>query len=229
MSPSFKNKQLLKSVFCIISFIFLAGCNTDMLGPTPGDPRFAPTYPDPQIPKSKRNGTIYQENQGISLYKDRLAQNVGDILTIRLEETTSAQKNANTKNSKTDLNNFDAPTLFGHPLKELAFKTSSNLSFDSKGQSAQNNTLQGNITVSVSHVLPNGNLAIQGESWITINRGSEYVRLTGLVRRDDIDINNSVSSKRVANARIAYSGTGQLANSNKQGIFSRFFSAAGGY
>jgi flagellar L-ring protein precursor FlgH len=72
-------------------------------------------------------------------------------------------------------------------------------------------------------VLPNGLLVVQGEKWLNLNRGEEYVRVSGLLRPEDVDGQNTVSSLRLADARIAYSGTGDFADTNKAGWLSRFF------
>lgn len=218
-----KNKQHFLFL-SILSFV-ISGCASDFLGPAPNDPRFAPTYPDVSQPAPKKNGSIYQEGYARNLFGDRTARRIGDILTIRLEETTNAQKKADTVTNKAATTNLDTPTLFNNPVTQLTFNTSSTNNFNSRAESKQNNSLQGTISVTVANVLPNGNLVIQGESWLHINQGQEYVRLTGIVRTDDIDVNNTVSSQRVANARIGYSGTGQIANSNRAGILSRFFNA----
>ena len=72
-------------------------------------------------------------------------------------------------------------------------------------------------------VLSNGNLVIRGEKWITLNNGEEFVRITGLVRSQDIGPDNTIESLRVANARIQYSGTGSFADSQKVGWLNQFF------
>ena len=72
-------------------------------------------------------------------------------------------------------------------------------------------------------VMSNGNLVIRGEKWITINDGQEFIRLTGIVRPQDISKSNEVLSSKVANARIEYSGTGSMSSAQKAGWLSRFF------
>ena len=72
-------------------------------------------------------------------------------------------------------------------------------------------------------MLPGGVLAIAGEKRLTLNRGEEQVQLTGLVRMDDLGPDNSVPSTRVADARIRYSGSGQIADQSRQGWLARFF------
>lgn len=219
----------LKIGLSLLSLVFLSGCLSQMMSPAPDDPRFAPSLPEMKPQSSYKNGSIYQANLSRNYFQDRVARNIGDVLTIRLEETTNAQKKADTKDSKIATTTISPPTIFGHIMPQMDFSTSSNKIFDGKGESKQSNNLQGTISVTVANVLPNGNLVVQGESWININRGQEFVRLTGIVRQDDVDPNNSVSSQKVANARIAYSGTGQVANSNRAGLLTRFFNAYSPY
>jgi flagellar L-ring protein precursor FlgH len=77
----------------------------------------------------------------------------------------------------------------------------------------------------VSDVLPNGLLEVRGEKWMTLNRGEEFIRIRGYVRPEDVLPDNTISSTKVADVRIAYSGSGELAQSNRQGWLSRFFSS----
>ena len=78
------------------------------------------------------------------------------------------------------------------------------------------NSLNGTISAVIAAVLPNGLLKVQGEKWFQLNRGEEYVRVSGLLRAADISPDNSVSSQRMADARIAYSGTGEIAQANSE-------------
>ena len=98
-------------------------------------------------------------------------------------------------------------------------------SFDGAGSSSQSNQLTGQITVTVAQRLPNGNLIVRGEKWLTINQGQELVRIAGIVRPQDIGQDNVVPSTRVADARISYTGRGTLADANTRGWLSRFFNS----
>jgi flagellar L-ring protein FlgH len=185
---------------------------------------FPPSYPEDRMPPPKENGTIFQSGYDISLYQDRIAYHVGDVLTIRLEEQTQGQKRSRTRTDKKSTNKFAVNEAFGANLTNaLALDTSADQKFDGNGESDQQNVLNGRVSVTVLRVLSNGNLLVQGESWVTINFGREYIQLTGIVRRDDIEADNTVSSQRVANARIVYSGNGQVANSSRGGILTQFF------
>jgi flagellar L-ring protein precursor FlgH len=121
------------------------------------------------------------------------------------------------------------PTLFGRTPSiggrdVFENNVESSTVFDGEGDSAQSNKLDGTITVSVAQVLPNGYLVVQGEKWIGINQGDEFMRLRGIVRPVDIRADNTVLSTQVGNAQIAYGGTGVLADTNRQGWLTRFFS-----
>lgn len=185
---------------------------------------YPPAYPRDYVPPPKTNGTIYQSGYDISLYNDRIAYHVGDILTIKLEEQTQGKKNAKTKTEKKATNAFAVNEAFGANLTNgLGLDTTSDQKFDGNGETNQQNALNGTISVTVTRVLANGNLEVQGESWVTINFGKEYIQLTGIVRHDDIEPDNTVSSQRVSNARILYSGNGQVANATRGGIITQFF------
>jgi flagellar L-ring protein precursor FlgH len=79
------------------------------------------------------------------------------------------------------------------------------------------------VTVTVAQVLPNGNLVVQGEKWITINHGDEFIRIRGIVRPMDIGPDNSVPSTKVADAQILYSGKGSMARAQRPGWLTEFF------
>jgi flagellar L-ring protein precursor FlgH len=187
-----------------------------------------PAYPIDNPAPPKTQGTIYQAGHEVSLFQDHIASRVGDILTIRLEVATNAEKQAKTKATKTTIENTDngtasPPVLLGSGFSKLIFNNGTDLQFDGKGETNQYNKLQGTISVTVVRVLANTNMVIQGETWITINQGREYVRITGIVRPEDIiDTSNVVSSQRVADARISYSGSGQVANASRGGLLTQF-------
>lgn len=180
------------------------------------------TYPVDHQPPPKTNGSIYQAGYDMTLYPDHIAARVGDLLTVRLEEQTQGEKKAKTKTNKLGNYAYGLPTI-GKPGDQLnSILAGSSQQFDGEGESNQQNKLQGTISVTVMRLLSNGNVVIQGESWVTIDQGREYIRLTGIVRPEDIDVNNTVSSQRVADARIAYSGNGQTSNASQGGFIYQF-------
>ena len=218
-------KYLLRISIMFTVVFALCGCNhaLDDLG-IRDETIYPPALPIDNPPPPKSHGAIYQAGHEITLYEDRIAHNTGDILTVRLEETTQGEKKAKTKTTKLATNDFQTPTLFGGKLNPLTFNTSTDQEFDGEGEANQQNKLKGTISVTVMRVLSNGNMVVQGESWVTIDQGREYIRLTGIVRREDIEPNNMISSQRVAGARISYSGNGQVANSSRGGFVTQFLS-----
>jgi flagellar L-ring protein FlgH len=175
-------------------------------------------------------GAIYQSGRDIAFFEDTKAHRAGDLITIRLQETTSASKSSTTSTKKdTSLTNA-GPTILGRPVTVggtpiLQNSISGASGFDGQGKSSQSNQLQGSITVTVVQALPNGNLVVQGEKWLNLNQGDEYVRISGIVRALDVAADNSVTSDKVADAKISYSGKGFVQNSNRMGWLARFFNA----
>src|SRR5690606_34511665 len=95
--------------------------------------------------------------------------------------------------------------------------------FSGTGSSAQSNQLSGSVTVTVVQRLANGNLVVRGDKLIRLNQSDEIVQIMGIVRAADIGPDNTISSSRVADVRIAYGGRGAVAKSNVMGWLSRFF------
>lgn len=198
-----------------------AGRRKDMAIRADYAPVVAPVYVVPPA-----NGSIFQPANGYApLTSGARAAMVGDMLTIALVERTQAVK---TNSASTDRNgNISITPPATGPLsffKPSDVGTGAGAKFDGKGAAAQSNTLNGEITVTVAQVLPNGVLVVRGEKSLTLNRGDEFIRFSGLVRPTDIGPDNRVPSTRVADARITYSGQGEIARASRQGWLGRFFS-----
>ncbi len=220
-------------LFILLWAALLSGCAT-LNPPKPGDsPAYRAAAPLEPRPAAANNGAIYQPAVGMNLFEDQKAKRVGDLITVILSEKTDAKKSSSTSTKKdasdeADLGNI---TVLGNTLladsnaKLLGLSSSSKRAFDGSGDSSQSNQFSGQITVTVAEVLPNGNLVIQGEKWLGINQGNEYVRLRGIVRPADITTANTVKSTQIANAEIYYGGTGMLNDSNTAGWLTRFFNS----
>ena len=217
----------MKSSVVVTSLILLSaalsGCVT-----APPEPDYSATYPEPTPPASEANGSIYQAGHDIALFENSVARRVGDTLIVRLSERTNASKSSSTSTKKSTQADLSGPTVAGRPVtvngvEILSGSVDNNAEFDGKGDSSQSNRLEGDISVTVAQRLANGNLLVRGQKWIAINQGKEYVRIQGIVRPIDIDPDNSISSLKVADARISYGANGALADANKPGILARFF------
>jgi len=209
----------------LLSLALLGGCVSTP--PSRPEPVYKPAYPALPPVEAASAGAIYQTRSTLSLYGDSRANDVGDVVTIVFEERTQSSKSAGTSISKESENEILNPTLLGNLVRghtePLGNEIESSSGFEGQAESDQRNSLTGTLTAVVAEVLPNGLLLVQGEKWLNLNRGEEYLRVSGLLRPEDIDGRNTVSSLRLADARIAYSGTGELASSNSAGWLTRFF------
>ncbi|UIJ45459.1 flagellar basal body L-ring protein FlgH [Sphingomonas cannabina] len=188
-------------------------------------PEYQATPPQPIRPPEPANGAIFQPTRGYAgLYEGARARSVGDPLTIVLVERTSASKSAGSKLDSGGGFGLTGPSTGAlHLFDPTDASASGKRNFNGTGTADQSNALSGEITVTVAEVLPNGTMVVQGQKTVTLNRGDEFVQIRGLVRPADVDVNNRVLSTRVADARIAYTGRGDVARASRQGWLSRFF------
>lgn len=184
----------------------------------------------PQLAAPPADGAIFHTGYSTGLFDNSVARNVGDTVTILLEEQTTAQKSSQTDTAKNTKDSLSAPTLLGYPVTihgtpVLSGSLNNANTFSGSGDSKQSDSLIGDITCTVIRRLANGNLVVQGEKWVGINQGNEYVRLQGVIRPIDISPENTIPSSKVADARIAYGQHGALADANRPGLLSRFFNS----
>ncbi len=222
-------------VFCA-GLIFLYGC---AIG---SDRSMRPSglagIPASQLPVFRppktEEGSLWSDVRGISLYPDRRASRVGDIVTVRIVEDPEAKLNANTNTTRNS--SLSAKLKFLGYMKALADKnprlaqnpgtddlinSTLGASFDGKGSSDRTGHVKAYITAMVVDVLPNGFLSITGRREIRVNNETEYITISGIIRPEDIGPNNEIASTYVANARIIYSGSGPLADKQKPGWLGR--------
>jgi flagellar L-ring protein FlgH len=217
-------------LLCLLATVLMAGCGTmhHQKKDQKDDDDGLSWAQEPVAPPS--NGAIYQVGRDVDLFENPIARHVGDVVTIVLNEATNAQKSATTKTQKSTNDTLPGMSLFGSPVtihgaSVLSGTLNDASKFDGEGNSAQSNSLTGYITTTVARVLPNGNLYIKGEKKIWINQGQENVVLSGVIRPVDLSPDNTISSSRVANARITYGGKGAINDANTSGWLSRFFNS----
>ena len=223
--------SLLTSRLALLTLsLLLTACASSPHQPMPDDPFYAPVQPEQRVEPVIADGSLFQTRYADELYSDIKARRLGDIITVRLQEQTTASKSAATNTSKSSSAELAAPTAFGRPItiggNPLSASLSGDRQFQGDGGADQSNRLVGDITVSVIRVMPNGNLIVRGEKWMKLNTGDEFLRLTGIIRPQDISSDNVIPSTRVANARIEYSGTGALAQVQEPGWLTRFFNSS---
>ena len=227
METVLRRKRVLRRIAMVIATACVASCNSTP--PQAEDPRSRVTQ-SPHAAAVRSDGAIYGANQGLVLFADNKAHHVGDLLTIELQESTSASKTAKTSATKNQETVVDPPIVFGRPVTVngtpiLETNLSASRDFSGEGDSSQSNRLIGNITVTVVERLSNGNLVVYGEKRLTLNQGDETIRISGIVRPADISTSNVVPSYKLADANISYNGRGFVAASNQMGWLARFFNS----
>ncbi|OUX43260.1 hypothetical protein CBE37_02440 [bacterium TMED277] len=218
--------MFIKQTFYKISGIillssFVSGCQTQIEERASLD--FEPSMPSLTTKSSKdAYGSIYSNSQSGLFATDRRASKIGDILTVALSENFSASKSQSAKSAKKGAMSFDLPNIMTAGADDGLFDSTSDQSFDGSGSAGQNNSLKGELSVTVTKVFSNGNMEILGQKKLTLNNGDEYIRLVGIIRPEDITNLNVVQSSRIANAKISYTGAGDVADTSRKGWFSKF-------
>ena len=225
-----------KYLLLFLVFILLTGCAgvTKSTSNIPEIKRIQdPIYPYYKPPEVAE-GSLWSEATEISLFPDRRARKIGDIVTVRIVEDPEASLNANTKTSRSsgiesklkfmgfmktlaDKN----PNLAQNPGKDDLIAASLGIKHEGKGSSGREGHIKAYITAVVIKVFPNGNLYINGKREITVNNETQYITLSGIVRPEDISRSNEISSTYVADARITYTGVGVLADKQRVGWLGR--------
>ena len=227
----------LAFIFCAL---LLSGCN-HMTTAMPDDPRFKPIIPIPKMASAPKTGSLVNPDDNYSLYTDKRASKLGDLITVKLVEKATSTKDTSVNTKKEFKNETANPTIWGsNPsfklLNKLPFFRSENRDTfqnsissvnESKGSgdSTQNNQLNAEITVTISQILPNGNFVIRGEKWLELTNGDDFLRISGIIRPDDIQPDNTVMSNKIADARITFKGRGAIQNANELGWIAKFFNS----
>ena len=214
-------KYLLLLV-CITAL--LGGCaSTDLTQKTlTHSPDFAPVYPLASDANRIPTGGIYGNRQSDAWFGRGRNFQVGDIITVLLDESTQAARTSNTDLSR-EAKNTGLPTGLNTEIGKISpflqgidFSSSGQTS-KGKGVADQKATLKGSLAVTVVEVLANGNLMVRGEKKLGLAEGTEVIQVSGIIRPQDVGPNSTVQSLRLANAQIAYRGNGDVANAAKAG------------
>lgn len=198
------------------------------------NPQVEPKLEVPPLPPPRSTGSLWQEENGRAyLYEDLRAMRVGDILTVKIVENhkgsksadTSAERDSSITNSLTGsgIGYLGIPglRLGAEATRGLGIDASASNKFGGKGATNRTDTLTGTLSVIVTEVLPNGDLRIEGRREVTVNSEKQQMKISGLVRRVDVDTKNTVLSTAIADAKIEYSGLGVVDDVQRPGWFVR--------
>jgi len=196
----------------------LGGCSVLPPQPLTHSPGFAPVYPVVAAAPEQSTGSLY--NAGFAetfLGRGRNFQ-VGDVITVVLSESTQASRVQSGKLERTSSNNvLPTDVLGGGLLGTKAALLGGTIKTDGSGTADQTASLSGSVVVTVVDVMANGNLVVRGEKQLALTEGSEIIQVGGVIRPEDVAPNNTVQSKRLANAQITYRGTGDMAATARAG------------
>ena len=214
-------KTLLSS---LVVLAVLQGCASrdPVLSSLSPSPDFAPVYPLAKDQTAPATGGIYGNRQSDAWFGRGRNYQIGDLITVMLNESTQADRSQKTDVSR-DASNTALPkganTLLGnvHPFFDALNLNAAKTASSGKGSAAQAASLTGSVTVTVTEILANGNLVVRGEKKLGLSEGTEVIQVAGVIRPQDIGPNGTVQSLRLANAQISYRGSGDLASASKPG------------
>jgi flagellar L-ring protein precursor FlgH len=221
-----------RAVLAALAASLLSGCAAfDRLAtigePPPlspvNNPTARPGYKPVQMPMPAAQPASYNPNSlwrngSRAFFKDQRAHQVGDILTVRVNITDKAIIDNETKRSRVASDDSNIDNFFGKskvpimntPVPTPVFTADSTTSTDGKGSVNRSEALKTNVAAVVTQVLPNGNLVIEGKQEIRVNFEMRELVVAGIVRPEDIESDNTIESTKIAQARIAYGGRGQI-------------------
>ena len=214
-------KTLLSS---LVVLAVLQGCAAQqpVMSSLSPSPDFAPVYPLAKDQTAPATGGIYGNRQSDAWFGRGRNYQIGDLITVMLNESTQADRSQKTDISR-DASNTALPsganTLLGNinPFFDGLSLNAAKTTSTGKGSAAQAASLTGSVTVTVTEILANGNLVVRGEKKLGLSEGTEVIQVAGVIRPQDIGPNGTVQSLRLANAQISYRGSGDLAAASKPG------------
>ncbi|MBK5962437.1 flagellar basal body L-ring protein [Rhodoplanes elegans] len=187
------------------------------------NPTAAPGYKPVQMPMPTPQPAVYNPNSlwrngSRAFFKDQRAHQIGDLLTVTVKITDKAKYENETKRTRTNnessaITDFIGTKTFNNavaPLPGTLLADNSNSAQDGKGTIDRKEELTTTVAAVVTQVLPNGNLVVEGRQEIRVNFEIRELIVAGIVRPEDIQSDNTIDSTKIAEARIAYGGRGQI-------------------
>jgi len=229
MKPAMTHSLRLASL--VLIGLTLAGCGAanrlKNVGREPAlsaidDPTAKPGYRPVQMPMPEPSSPHFNNNSlwrtgSRAFFKDQRAARVGDLLTVRVKIDDKAEIENKTERSRNGNDSMGVPNLFGLETKlpnsmnpSSLVSTNSSTSTTGEGKVDRAEELTTNIAAVVTQVLPNGNMVIEGRQEIRVNFEIRELIVAGIVRPEDIQSDNVIDSNKIAEARIAYGGRGQI-------------------
>lgn len=166
--------------------------------------------------------SLWVDAKSTSMCADKKAVKVGDIVTILIVESASSTQQASTDTKKSS--QLEAGPGTGTYLDKIPlFKYDGGDSINASGSTTRSSTFTTTMTAVVTNVQKNGNLEIEGTRFVQTNKEKEEIKLTGIIRQEDISPDNTIPSNAIADAKITHMGSGPIGSRQKEGIISKIF------
>lgn len=207
-------------IFFIV--IFLSGCAKKVEVKPTADTGAKLQKEIMRLNTPQEQGSLWVEGRAVGYYADIKARRVGDIITVKIVESSRAKKDASTR---LDRDSEISGSLAGQDmisvLKEAKAGVKFKKDFNGRGSTSRSDSLTATVTAFVTEVFPNGNMKIEGTREIKLNNETQYIHLSGIIRPDDILTDNTVLSSNIADTMIEYSGKGLLSEKQHNGWMAR--------
>ena len=217
LAPAFS----IRLAATLLAVCGLSACTVLPAEPMKHSEGFTPVYPMSQEQAAQATGAIYNGRLSENFFGRGRSFQVGDVITVILDESTKARRSQVGSLSRASTNDVlkgnNAVIAAAGNFLGGASTLGATVTNKGTGTADQSATLTGSVAVSVIEIMANGNLVLRGEKQVALTEGSEIIQVAGVVRAEDIAPNNTVASRRLANAQIAYRGTGDLAATSRAG------------
>ena len=215
---------MMKLLVSMFALLLVSACSVLPPQPLAHSVGFEPVLPLEKQAERVPTGGIYVSRQSDSWFGRGRNFQVGDVITVLLNESTQAARTQGSdlkrESSNTAMNTAFSPkwggqmgNIFSNPVNLGSSVTKS----VGTGKADQEASLTGSVAVSVVSVMANGNLVLRGEKQVALTEGAEIIQVSGIIRPEDVSAVNTVQSRRLANAQISYRGSGDLASTAKAG------------
>lgn len=207
-------------LFACAAAAMLSACAGPM--PLAHTPSFAPVQPMPRETPARATGAIFASDSTDLWQAKRRDYRVGDIITVLLSESTQANRSLTNELSRESENDVVPQGLTNRIAGLTGALTGintagGNVSSNGAATADQRASLNGSVAATVVEVQANGNLVVRGEKQLSLSEGGEVIQVSGIIRPQDVSAINTVQSRRLANAQIAYRAVGDHANATRAG------------
>ena len=230
------NKQYWLAPLCLL--LYLPACSTSHRAVDSSSTVIPKHLYAKKVKPTLQEGALWPGDTSDNLlFQDNKARNVGDIVTVTIDESATSSAGATTNTARDSTINMQAPNVLGLPsslgVKDFLglgaqFDPTVNATIANSNQGTgtvtRNGTLNANISALITEILPSGNFKIEGRRTLTVNNEEQILVLRGIVRPQDINFDNTILSRQVADASISLTGEGVVSDEQRKGWLAKILS-----